>query len=90
MRRKSRAEARNSQMPVIRSYGEWVKLFGEGRLPIAGILRLPFAHHVDHLNGTVKLTYDELESRDDHTWNTLARSALHPEVVERECLLQAS
>src|SRR5688572_25248892 len=39
-------------MSVTRSCGEQVKLLGERRLPIAGILRLLLAHHVDHLNPT--------------------------------------
>jgi hypothetical protein len=34
----------------LRSYGEQVKLFGEQWLTVAGILRLPFSHHVHHSN----------------------------------------
>ena len=35
-----------------RSCSKQVKLLGERRLLIAGILRLLFAHHVDHLDPT--------------------------------------
>jgi glycosidase len=46
---------RRSERPnrsVERSGGKQVKLFAERWLPIAGVVRLLFAHHVDHLDPT--------------------------------------
>jgi hypothetical protein len=45
-------ERRSSRCLAMHSCDKQVKLLGERWLPIAGVLRLLLAHHVDHLDPT--------------------------------------